>query len=257
MSGDHLIYAIGDVHGELSILDDLLSRIEKDANGEPYQLVYLGDYIDRGPNSKGVIDRLIEQKKADWEYPPVFLDGNHDQAMRMMLHPRDIITIVDMWFRNGAPATFESYGIKSYPPVPGENESIPEDIYIPLGKAFADAVGPEHARFLSELKVSFETDKYFFCHAGVDFDRPLDLQSNYDLRNIRTRFLASDQKAAKIIVHGHAITEKFKPEIHPNRIAVDTGAYWSGKLTACVLKGNEPPRFVETNYLRHYGAFYP
>ncbi len=234
----HAIYAVGDVHGRLDLLDELLKKIEEDAGTRSYQLVFLGDYVDRGPQSKQVIDRLIEVQKRDWKYPPVFLKGNHEFAVENIVTKRFHAADFEAWkMKWGGVATLKSYGL---------SVSLEAEDNLSLCREFKKAVGVEHRRFLRNLQYTFQTASHFFCHAGIDFDRPLNDQREHDLIWTRKPFLQSEKRAKKIIVHGHSITDDYKPQVKPNRIAVDTGAFASGSLTACVLKGREKPRFIST-----------
>ena len=233
-----LIYAIGDIHGRLDLLNRLLGKIEMHADGRPHRLIFLGDYVDRGPFSKQVIDLLMGLQKQDLEFEPVFLKGNHEQAVLQMMDQDFYWTSLHDWMKKyGGDATLSSYGIYA-----GNGKKNVSRIC----KQFKEAVGEDQYNFLKNLPLSFETDHYFLCHAGVDFDRPLDRQTGDDLMWIRKSFTDSAQKAAKIIVHGHTITPHHKPEILPNRIGIDTGAYRSGRLTACALHGSDNPEFIMT-----------
>lgn len=242
-----LIYAIGDLHGCLRELDKLLSDVEKDAGGRPYRLVFLGDYINRGPNSKGVIDRLVELQKRDWEYPPVFLKGNHDDGLLRITYPdykwslfrmRSDKAVYERFMKHGGNETFMSYKAN---PMQARN-------HFEGAASLREMMPAQHRKFLEGLTLSFQTETHFFCHAGVDFSRPLDKQTPRDLMWARDAFVRSAQCADKIIVHGHTIAHDFKPHVHPNRIGVDTGAYKTGVLTACVINGAEPARFIMTRW---------
>lgn len=263
---DHTLYAIGDIHGYLHILDDLLARIEDDAAGAPYQLLFVGDYIDRGPQSKQVIDRLIELQRKDWEHVPVFIKGNHEQSMIDILdEPLDwqYLYLWDYW---GGHTTLESYGVEPltdrahsqkihqylrpdrWPELerPIVRPEIDTVHTIKLVDAFRAAVPPAHKDFLRGLKLTFENATHFFCHAAVDFSKPLDRQMPDVLLFQREPFLSSENRADKLIVHGHTITKDYGPEVLHHRIGIDTGVYESGNLTAVVLSGAPEPRFIST-----------
>ncbi len=254
---DQTLYAIGDVHGHLDRLDLLLDLIEQDAKGEPHRLLFVGDYIDRGPQSKEVIDRLMGLP-AD----TVFLKGNHEESMLDILDEPLDVELVYLWDYWGGHTTLASYGVDQlidrersqklkdaiYKNKKAEGEDYAE-LRVNAGKMveqFRAAVSQEHKEFLRGLKLTFETAKHFYCHAGVNFEQPLDRQLPDTLLCVRLPFLTSTAMAAKTIVHGHSITADHMPEVHPNRIAIDTGAYKSGNLTALALKGAESPRFIMT-----------
>lgn len=232
------IYAIGDIHGRLDLMDELLEEIARDANGTPYQLVFLGDYVDRGKQSSGVIDRLMAlQADPAWgENKPVALKGNHEQVMLDMIAEDFYWIDVKTWMKYGAPANIRSYGIR----VPRDEAKYPDML-----KQFQEAVASRgHVAYLQSLPLSYASDTHFFCHAGVDYDVPLDQQNEESLLWVRDHFLKSAKKAEKVVVHGHTISSL--PVVQENRIGIDTGAYESGLLTAVVLEGSDPPRFVTT-----------
>jgi serine/threonine protein phosphatase 1 len=230
---DHTLYAIGDMHGYLDRLDLLLGLIEDDARGEPYRLLTIGDYIDRGPQSKDVIDRLIGLP-AD----TIFLKGNHEQSMIDILDEPLDWEYLFMWDYWGGHTTLESYGVEQltdrahsqkihqylrpdkWPdlPRPIPRPEIDRAHTLQLVESFRAAVPNEHKEFLRGLKLTFETATHFFCHAGVKFDRPLDRQLPDTLLYEREPFISSTAMAAKIIVHGHTITPNHTHEVLPNRI---------------------------------------
>lgn len=238
-----LIYAFGDLHGCLRELDKLLVLIDADADGRPYQLVGLGDYVNRGVDSKGVIDRLVGLQDNSRTYRPVFLKGNHDEAFRRIVSPKFKMSfralsdkaLYKEFVRHGGVETFMSYGC---------NHNLSSCFR--SAATLREAMPGSHRKFFENLPLSFETDTHFFCHAGVDFTRPLDQQTPRDLLWASRAFLASASHAGKVIVHGHTVTGDYKPQVYPNRIAVDTGAYRTGRLTACVLDGPASPRFIMT-----------
>lgn len=228
------VYAIGDVHGRLDLLHELLSAIKKDAAEISKQtfIVYLGDYVDRGHDSRGIIDFFLNNPMDEFEQ--IFLMGNHEEFMlRFMESPGPGAG----WLEYGGMETLLSYGVSLQPGVMSEKKlSLAAD-------GLREMVPQTHIDFLSGLKDSFELGDFFFCHAGIDPDRPLSKQKAEDLRWAREPFLSHTKSYSKIIVHGHSITER--PELHPNRISIDTGAYHSGQLTCLVLHGKEK-RFIQT-----------
>lgn len=228
------IYAVGDIHGCVGLLDRLHGLIETDlAAGRPeqVQLVYLGDYVNRGADSKGVLDRLSAPTPQG--LTRVFLKGNHEDMFLGFLKDSDQ---GETWCRVGGFETLLSYRIDP-------RAVLAEGGYPQLAEALAAAMPPAHTAFLADLRPSFSVGAYFFCHAGVRPGVPLAKQTPFDLRWIRREFLDSDADHGKIIIHGHSPAEL--PEVRPNRINVDTGAYATGRLTALVLEGSEH-RFLHT-----------
>lgn len=225
------IYAIGDIHGALDALDALIAKIEKDADGlENAQLIFLGDYVDRGPDSKGVIDRLASLKK-DYK-SAVFLKGNHEAAMLDFLDdPEEIME----WLEWGGDETLRSYGVSA--PLSKSGDDLANDL--------ANAMPKTHLDFLKSLALTHREGDYFFVHAGIRPGVALDEQEEDDLLWIRGRFhdASEDERPDATIVHGHQ--PRKKPLDAGWRINVDTGACWSGMLTAVVLEGNKR-RFLST-----------
>lgn len=219
------VYAIGDIHGCAALLDLLHRSIEADATGYPGQkhVVYLGDFMDRGPDSKGVLDRLMHRVPRGFRAH--YIKGNHDQAALDFLdHPETY----RVWRSFGAGDTLLSYGVR--PPL---YES--EDQMIAARDAFRHALPPEHLAFLQRLQLMVTIGDYAFVHAGVRPGVPLERQTEQDLLWIRDEFLFSSASHEKTVVHGH--TPLPSPVRTVNRISVDTGAYATGVLTAAVLEG--------------------
>ena len=226
------VYAVGDIHGRLDLLDTIHRMIAKDAANAPHErlLVYVGDYIDRGPDSKGVIDRLLSPLSG---FQSRHLKGNHDQSLLEFL---DDPSHYRQWKDYGARETLASYGVA--PPLfdrPDELSSTRD--------ALAEALPATHLKFLNQLELSFEMGDYFFAHAGVRPGLPLIRQSPDDLMWIREQFLSSNTDFGKVVVHGH--TPSPEPQRRHNRIGIDTGAYATGRLTCVVLEGIEC-RFLHT-----------
>jgi diadenosine tetraphosphatase ApaH/serine/threonine PP2A family protein phosphatase len=221
------VYAIGDVHGRRDLLEQLLDRIRAHAAAASSPatnvLLLLGDYIDRGPDSKGVIDLLLGFDAPDWE--TVFLRGNHDQALLDFLNDPPFYRA---WRGYGAPETLLSYGVK--PPLFDD-----EAEFIKARDALTEKLPPAHLAFLQGLANSHEEGDYFFVHAGVRPGIPLDRQMPEDLLWIRDDFLNSNRAFGKFVVHGHTPTEK--PVRRSNRLGLDTGAHATGCLTAAALEG--------------------
>lgn len=225
------LYAIGDIHGRLDLLRDLHARIVE--HGRNFagtrKIIYLGDYIDRGLDSRGVIELLSTETLDGFE--PVFLRGNHDD---WLLHFLQDSSRGPGWLRNGGDATLFSYGVHSETERASGDE--PAEDRLRRAQAELRAALPEHhLRFFNGLALCHEEGDYFFAHAGVRPGRPLEEQSADDLIWIREDFLASKADFGKVVVHGHSIS--YEPELLANRIGVDTGAYFSGTLTAVVLEG--------------------
>jgi serine/threonine protein phosphatase 1 len=221
------IYAIGDIHGRADLLRVLLDKIAADRATCPLptQLIFLGDYIDRGLESRRVIDILLAMNG-----PPVFLLGNHDQVFRNILRDGDV-TYVMQWLRVGGREAALSYGVM--PPFPNAKPEV-VDAFV---EKLQTTVPAEHCRFFNNLKSSITLGDYFFCHAGVRPDVPLAEQTEEDMAWIRGDFLSTTTAFEKIIVHGHTIVEQ--PDVRRNRIGIDTGAYATGVLTALVLEGDK------------------
>jgi serine/threonine protein phosphatase 1 len=225
------VYAIGDIHGRADLLDLLLTRIETDrlrAAGPEVLYVFLGDYVDRGPSSMQVIDRLIE---LGTRHRVVCLKGNHEAFFLEFF--ADPVTLQD-WKRYGALNTLMSYGLR--PPVQPKEAQCTD-----IASQLATAMPPSHQEFLLNLGLSLSFGDFFFVHAGARPRIALDEQREEDLLWIREDFLLHEDMFEKIIVHGH--TPVREPEIFSNRINIDTGAYATGRLTCLVLEG-EDMRFL-------------
>lgn len=221
------IYAVGDIHGRLDLLDELLARIDDDVLARPVVrpvFVFLGDYIDRGRSSRETIDRLIMRAETS---ECVFLKGNHEQIAISCLRDRGLF---ERWMRMGGLETLMSYGITP------EGRSDDRQI-IRLQAAFHDALPRSHFRFFRDLQGSFACGDFFFAHAGVKPGVPLSHQKESDLLWIRAEFLSSVQDFGMIVVHGHTPTHAV--DVGPNRINIDTGAFATGRLTCLVVEGPE------------------
>ena len=226
------VYAIGDIHGRLDLLDALIARIEDDARSGPgcQILAFVGDYIDRGPDSKRVVERLLNLPER---FHAQFIRGNHDQALLDFIADPQTYS---SWKEFGAQETLWSYSVR---PPKFDQRKYTLEAHSGLIKNLPAA----HLDFFQKLQPYAVIGEYFFTHAGVRPGIALNLQSHEDLMWIRDDFLASTANFGKIVVHGHS------PSPHPirrtNRIGIDTGAYATGKLTAAVLEGSEL-RFLQT-----------
>jgi serine/threonine protein phosphatase 1 len=221
------VYAIGDVHGRIDLLDDLLARIDADrarypAAGRAIE-VFLGDYVDRGPSSCAVIDRLIERARIS---DTIFLKGNHEAFVLDFLKEPGVL---NNWRLYGGLDTLMSYGLS-----PSFTADASQDAK--LAGALKQAMPSSHFGFLSGLVLSFTRGDFFFVHAGVRPGVPLSQQREDDLLWIREDFLLCEDDFGKIVVHGH--TPVMEPDVRPNRINIDTGAYATGKLTCLILEEN-------------------
>lgn len=220
------VYAVGDIHGRSDLLNQIFKVIDADlANAPPPQAfeVYLGDYVDRGPDSSGVLDLLIERSRIR---ETVCLKGNHEAFMLDVLsEPRKI----GDWRQYGGLTTLLSYGLQpSMNPTPEQQ--------IELVEGLKAALAPDHLAFLQSLKSSFTCGDYYFVHAGVKPGVPLEAQRDEDRLWIREEFLSCEDHFGRYVVHGH--TPVPVPDIRSNRINIDTGAYATGNLTLLSLQGD-------------------
>lgn len=226
----HRVYAVGDVHGELDLLLRLLARIKQNAltrgPAAVQKLIFLGDYIDRGPQSRQVVDLLCEGLPDGFE--PVFLEGNHEQMMKRAIEARADLDLIQLWLQNGGVPTLASYGV--------DRETVMDSL-VRRNRLVQGFLPPAHERFYGSLALSETVGDYLFVHAGVRPGVPLDRQSAADLMWIREPFLSYGGDLGKVVVHGH--TPSDEPVVRRNRIGIDTGAFASGQLTAVMLEGSE------------------
>jgi serine/threonine protein phosphatase 1 len=221
------IYAIGDIHGRVDLLRALLAQIGLHRQAHPGwkdELLFLGDYVDRGLNSKEVLDLLSDGLPNDSAH--TFLRGNHDDAMLRFL--RGQLDIASGWLHFGGRATLASYGLQAF----GQS---PNDDWERVHAALRAAVPERHIAFLRSTLASCTRGDYYFVHAGVRPGIPLSRQDNNDKLWIRNDFLTSSYDFGKTIVHGHTVEPK--PVVRPNRIGIDTGAFATGHLTCLILYG--------------------
>lgn len=221
------IYAVGDIHGRKDLLSRLMNGVfaAVGSSGDlRSQIVFLGDYVDRGPDSAGVLSELWDlQRQLD----VVLLKGNHEALLLDFL--RDPETL-PFWAAVGGLPTLTSYGLTpSLRPTPDECHALQE--------ALLDSMPPAHLSLLQGLRLSHAVDDYFFAHAGVRPGVALDRQDEQDLLWIRDEFLSYKGFFEKRIVHGHTPIQH--PDVQPHRINIDTGAFATGQLTCLVLEGDQ------------------
>ena len=220
------VYAVGDIHGRFDLLEQLLEKIDRDVAARPCPRpveIFLGDYIDRGPGSRDVLERLIARSKS---HETITLKGNHETfPLEFLKNP----VVLAEWRNFGGLQMLMSYGSQ-----PAMNPDTAEQIE--LAQKFRAALPPAHATLLATMPHTFTLGDFFFVHAGVKPGIPLAKQTEEHLLWIKEEFLLSDDDHGKMIVHGH--TPVAEPDFHPNRINIDTGAYATGKLTCLVIEGD-------------------
>ena len=230
------VYAIGDVHGRIDLLQQLETLVVEDAARQPEAcrnlLVYLGDYVDRGFDSRQVIEHLVAPPPEDFDR--VLLLGNHDQWLRSFVEGE---AVGESWLRFGGDATLLSYGV----PLAFDE---PEEVRLTIAQTvLADRMPDSHRKLLASLELMVAMGDYLFCHAGIRPGVPLDKQAEHDVIWIREPFLSWEGECGKIVVHGHTVEDV--PVIRRNRIGIDTGACYNGTLTCIALEG-ATRRFLST-----------
>jgi len=221
------VYAIGDVHGRLDLLKSLLLQIETDSMRRGHartHIVFLGDLIDRGPESAQVIEFLIGYRPAFRSLH--YVAGNHEECFLDVINGSSATEMA--WFQFGGYETMKSYGV-------AERAVIARGAV--LQQELADRVPQSHIDFLTKFVDQVRIGDYLFVHAGIRPGQPLERQSPQDMRWIRDEFLEDDTDHGFVVVHGHSISRA--PVVRGNRIGIDTGAYRSGRLTALGLEGDE------------------
>lgn len=231
------VYAIGDVHGRLDLLEDLLVRIREDAGRHSTDtarsLIFLGDYVDRGPESRGVVEAVMSDLLPG--FTTVRLMGNHEEAMLSFLDGES--DGLD-WLSFGGLETLLSYGVPLRS-LPNSGEAVKA-----LQAALIEAVPERHIAFFRRCLLHYTVGDYVFVHAGVRPGITLEKQTQTDLLWIRDDFLrVRAPLPGRVVVHGHTICDL--PQNRGHRINIDTGAFVSGRLTCLVLRGNER-RFLST-----------
>jgi serine/threonine protein phosphatase 1 len=237
------IYAIGDVHGRYDLLKQLLDTVGEHSNarGTPAALhiVFLGDLVDRGPDSAKVVDLVAELERGTDQI--IALMGNHEEAMLQALDGD--LMVLRKWLEVGGAQTVQSYGLDL--PEPGADLRR-------YARQLKKAIPAKHARWLKAMPLTAQSGDYFFCHAGIRPGVALHRQAREDLLWIREEFLEADDNFGAVVVHGHTISREVVKR--SNRIGIDTGAYATGLLTALYLEGdrqevitvNSAGRFYDT-----------
>lgn len=210
-----LTVAVGDIHGRLDLLRDLLAQIDREVGRTPHRLVCLGDYVDRGPDSAGVV-ALLRQRQAC--APPgsvVCLQGNHEDMLLGALRGAERLAL---WLHNGGRDTLASFGV-------GRVEDLPGDVL----------------RWLAACPTFYEDERRHYVHAGLNpaFDRAS--QSDYDRLWIRDPFLLTERDFGRYVVHGHTPVHHGKPDTRSRRVNLDTGAAYGGPLTAALFSEDRDP----------------
>ena len=232
-------YVIGDIHGCFDELLELLDLIKEDILAEgpgPKYIVFLGDLMDRGPKSFEVIDYL--SKYAPDFATPIYLMGNHEEVFLKVLSGST--GALSSWFEFGGRSCVRSYGVENL----GEILISPDNLLFRI----QDKVPKSHINFIESFQETFQFGPYLCVHAGIKPRVAIEKQSTRDLRWIRKEFIKYTKQHPFIIVHGHTIVGDV-PEIHSNRIAVDTGTYDGGPLTAVKLS-SEAPLFLQSSSSR-------
>ena len=212
--GTPLTYAIGDIHGSLPKLRRLIAQCEQHADGRPMTLVFLGDYIDRGPQSAGVVHYVIDlQSRRAGRV--IALKGNHEA---MVLEVVDGTTPEEFWLLQGGAETLMSYRVAAACQLPRRDLD-----------------------WMRSLPLSYDDGRRFFVHAGIDPEKPFDAQDANDLVWIREPFLSDDRNYGRLVVHGHTPLATGAPDLRRNRLNIDTGAVFGGPLTAAVFSDQQVP----------------
>ena len=218
-------YAIGDVHGRLDLLDDLLRRIASDIAERPHDNIYLGllgDLIDRGPDSAGVIERL--RTFGDFSARSIFLIGNHEEILLRVLDGEEGLAYD--WMQFGGGACMQSYGVSPREMAARDEAAIADRL--------RQSIPADHIAFLKTFGDTFRFGDYLFVHAGIRPGIAVGDQDPHDLRWIRRPFLTDNSDHGVMVVHGHTITGDV--DVRSNRIGIDTGAYQSEILTALAVE---------------------
>jgi serine/threonine protein phosphatase 1 len=217
-----LTYAVGDVHGSLDMLKALIEACRQHADGRELQFVFLGDYIDRGPDSAGVV-RFMMRLQDELQDRLIALRGNHEAFVLGLL---DGAVPLGVWLLNGGVETLASYGVR-------EAAELPR----------------AHLEWMRGLHLSYDDGRRFFVHAGIDPEKPLAAQAEQALLWIREPFLSDRRDYGRLVVHGHTPLETAVPELRSNRLNLDTAAVYGGVLSAAVFDDTqtEPLAFLQAS----------
>jgi serine/threonine protein phosphatase 1 len=221
------VYAVGDIHGRLDCLDDLIGQIRRDDHDRgpaDTHLVFLGDLVDRGPDSRLVVDRLIELAASGIRM--TVLKGNHEEVF--LRAAGGDVKATRFLTRIGGKQTVLSYGVSK--------EAYEACDFDELTGLLASNVPLEHLQFMESFEDHVRVGDYLFVHAGLRPGVPLGEQSPADLRWIRAEFLDSSIDHGLVVIHGHSIADEV--QVRANRIGIDTGAFATGRLTAIGLEGD-------------------
>jgi len=224
----HRAYAVGDVHGRLDLLESLLQSIEEDVRARPSRktsIVFLGDLIDRGPSSAGVVERLRTFRPNF--AAPLFLMGNHEEVLLRILDGE--ASLIPSWLRFGGTETLRSYGLDA--------DELATSTEAEAVTKVRRAIPEAHSAFIANFADTVSFGDYLFVHAGIRPGVELSEQSKADLRWIREPFLQDQSERDFVVVHGHTIRQDV--EITANRIGIDTGAFHTGVLTALAIDGED------------------
>lgn len=213
--------AIGDIHGCLDQLQNLLERCKQDAGAQELKLIFLGDYVDRGPDSRGVLDFLIDLQTYSRDQI-ICLMGNHEAMLLDAINDEDREALC---LQNGSIETLRSFRTSKAANIPDKYQA-----------------------WLRSLPKFYDDGKRFFAHAGVHPDRPLDRQNEHDLLWIREPFLSTEKDYGRLVVHGHTPTPTGLPDQRLTRLNIDTGAVYGRSLTAAVFTDQSvaPQRFLSS-----------
>ncbi len=226
-TGGRLVYAVGDVHGRADLLSTLVRELVRDAEAsapaQPPLLVFLGDYVDRGPGAAEVVETILDLTRGS-QFEVRALKGNHEEALLQFL---DAAAFGVTWAEHGGSSTLASYGVQP----PAARTDL--EAWARARDAFDAALPPHHRDFYTGLELMVEVGGYAFVHAGVRPGVPLARQAEKDLLWIRGEFLQAPGPFGKVIVHGHTPMEA--PQVTRHRLGLDTGAYATGVLTAARL----------------------
>lgn len=231
------IYAIGDIHGRFDLLCDLLEQIREDAStlpdGTERTLVFLGDYIDRGFQSRQIVDLFLSDELSDFK--TVYLMGNHEQALLNFIQDP---SFGEKWALYGGSETLYSYGVQ--PPARGlasVGQAVARDQWLSIWNQFRSSISDQHLAFYRDLKFSYTIGDYIFVHAGLRPGVSIDQQLEDDVIWIREEFLLDTEQFDKLVVHGHTPADYIHHD--DRRIGLDTGAYMTGRLTAARFEADQ------------------